>query len=151
VSVENPWLYSDSPIDAYKVHEAGQTLGVVLPEDFVYYAQLYHGGRPKFNRFDYTGVNGIAISSLEKLLSFNADEEWGFIKQNQNPPEEFPQNMIIIGEDGGGGLICFDYRSHPTNPPVVFWSNDTPSADTAIHLANSFTEFLGKLHPPVDY
>jgi hypothetical protein len=53
---------------------------------------------------------------------------------------------VIVGEDGGGGLVCLDYRQTPDAPPVVFWSHDTGSADTAIYLAPTFSAFLAGLH-----
>lgn len=143
--MNDSWLNTDPPVDASVIRSIGIRLGVDLPNDFVEFAKIFHGGQPRIGCFDYTDDSGPSQSGLEILWSFVLEREWNFLSVNERQPVEMPAGLIIFGEDGGGGCICFDYRKAGTYPPIVFWSNDTESAETVAPLAATFAEFIANL------
>lgn len=64
-------------------------------------------------------------------------------------PSDFPDGLVSFAREGGGDLICFDYRdSHPgDDPKVVVWhlGGAPGTVDESSFVANSFDEFLGML------
>jgi hypothetical protein len=63
----------------------------------------------------------------------------------ENPPEFFPEGLIIFGENGGGDCICFDYRNCRENPPIVLWLHEEEENEGIVFLSNSFDEFIDSL------
>ncbi|GAB4203260.1 MAG: SMI1/KNR4 family protein [Roseiflexaceae bacterium] len=143
------WRSAHPPIEEEIVQNVEKELGVKFPDEFIECVKKYHGGYPTINRFDYLDDAGRKTTSgLSELLSFDLQYEWNILRENKEPPEEMPKGLVIFGTDGGGGYICFDYRERTNNPPVVFWSHDTPSAETVIPLAHDFATFLAMLYQP---
>jgi len=60
-----------------------------------------------------------------------------------------PDGVIPFSRDGGGNLICFDYRETPDHPTVVFWDHEKCD-DPPLYVASSFTDFLNKLYDDPD-
>jgi cell wall assembly regulator SMI1 len=63
-----------------------------------------------------------------------------------DPPEFFPENLIPFAEDGGGNLVCFDYRTTKEEPSIIFWCHDDPEGKDVHFVASSFEEFINMLH-----
>jgi hypothetical protein len=136
-----------TPLSNSEIRTIEQHVGVVLPADFVHVLQYYHGAIPMPHDFTYIDEDGdTCVGGIAELLSGDLQRPYNIVAKNQRPPEELPAGLVIVGQDGGGGMVCFDYRQTPDAPPVVFWSNDTISADTAIYLAPTFSAFLAGLH-----
>ncbi|HEU4321849.1 MAG TPA: SMI1/KNR4 family protein [Roseiflexaceae bacterium] len=145
------WIDSHHIIGDDVIRQVEQELAVTFPPDFVEYAKRYHGGRPTINSFDYIDENNNLITNgFEVLISFDLNYKWNIVRQNKQPPEELPKGVIIFGINGGGGYMCFDYRSRKEYPPIVFWSHDSFSAETVIPLADTFLDFLGMLYEDSD-
>ncbi len=95
----------------------------------------------------------------EAYHNFNYKEEEFFTSYHdiihlyRNPPEFFPENLVAFGENGGGDLMCFDYRSNPyiNNPPIVYWIMGREIGKDISFLANNFTKFLAMLKEPEPY
>jgi hypothetical protein len=81
------------------------------------------------------------IDPLSTDLSEETVEQYLF-----DPPEFFPENLVSFAGDGGGNLICFDYRATKENPPIVFWCHDDSEGEDVHFVANSFEEFINMLH-----
>ena len=64
----------------------------------------------------------------------------------------FEDGLIPFGENGGGDMICFDYRNDKTtdNPPIVIWNHDMGLKHRVVFIANNFDEFINMLHEPED-
>ena len=145
------WLNSRPPIDEEEIQDIERKLGVKLPRDFIECVKKYHGGHPLVNEFTYTDIYlGPVGSCFGQLFSFDSGDMENIIQNNEVPPEDFPEGLVMFGYDGGGGYICFDYRTTKTAPSVVFWISDAPSADEIIPLADTFTGFVEMLYEPAD-
>jgi hypothetical protein len=57
--------------------------------------------------------------------------------------EVLPRGVVPFAEDGGGNLLCFNYRQDFDRPSVVFWSHDGGGA--LLPVADSFGDLLAKL------
>ena len=64
----------------------------------------------------------------------------------------FSKWLIPFGDNGGGDLICFDYRSDHTtnNPPIAIWNHYLEFKHRTVFIANNFEEFINMLHLPPD-
>ena len=64
----------------------------------------------------------------------------------------FEDGLIPFGDNGGGDMICFDYRHDKTtnNPPIVIWNHDMGFDHRVVFVANNFEEFINMLHEPED-
>jgi hypothetical protein len=59
---------------------------------------------------------------------------------------DVPNGIYPFAVTGSGDYICFDYRSSPHEPKVVFYFSED-AGEEAIHpLAESFSDLLTKLH-----
>lgn len=145
------WEDMFPPVNDEHIRHIEGHLGVRFPHDYRECAKRYHGGYPLISSFDYIDPYlGVVGTGLGELFNFDLDDRWNILWQNQSPPESLPQGLVMIGQDGGGGYICLDYRSGEESPRIAFWRSNAPSADTVIHLADTFTEFIGMLHEPRD-
>jgi len=62
---------------------------------------------------------------------------------------ELPPKIVPFGLDGGGNLLCFDYRLSP-NPKVAFWYHELEGEDGLHLISETFEGFLGTLREPSD-
>ncbi|KFE67245.1 hypothetical protein DB31_8598 [Hyalangium minutum] len=82
----------------------------------------------------------ISESEDEDLRIYSMADTYELIK------DHVPQGIYPFAGTGAGDFICFDYRSNPYAPKVVFYFTEE-AGEQAIHVvANSFSEFLSKLH-----
>ena len=57
---------------------------------------------------------------------------------------ELPESIVPIAEDGGGNLLCLDYR-HSHAPAVVFWFHELAGEEGLRRVAPSFEAFITTL------
>ncbi|CAO1295871.1 unnamed protein product [Diamesa hyperborea] len=98
-------------------------------------------------------IEEIESYGLGMLLAFDSDEvetmEWMWKNRNNDTELPFPNNIVPFSLDGGGNLICFDYRKNiSTNEPeIVVWHHEGAGTEGELSfVANSFDEFLDMLH-----
>jgi hypothetical protein len=139
--------------DEGAILEVERRLGINFPASFTDCVKKYNSGCPVPNDFDfiYPGMSSETLGCIASLLSFDLHNQENILELNLNPPEFFPKGLIAFGGDGGGDLLCFDYRNITLGqePTVVYWSHDAFFEDEAvIPLAANFEEFLNMLHEP---
>lgn len=152
MNVDNlKWQDSRSPVNDEEIRQIESRLGVKFPKDFVECVKKYHGGFPRVSDFSYVDKRlRRSASCFGELFSFDLQDRINIVSDNELPPEGYPKGLIMFGQDGGGGYLCFDYRTTKTSPKVVFWISDAPSAEEVIPLADTFTDFLEMLYEPRD-
>lgn len=132
------------------IQHVEREVGHSFPEDFRLLLRKHHGGAPDKDTFfvDYPGVGrtgtNVSLLTLEPGLEYVLDVlEWA--------RGQLPSNVIPFGRDGGGDLICFDYREDNSHPRVVYHCQGYPPEIGLLPLADSFTSFLEMLEesPPV--
>jgi hypothetical protein len=68
-------------------------------------------------------------------------------------PDEVGSQLIPIVTLEFGDIVCLDFRKKPDSPEVVVWYHDQSKEYKPVteKIADSFTEFLGKLRPLEPY
>ena len=120
-----------------------------LPENFIKLLSLADGGNIDYD-FDYYAVdsNQSMSDGISFIYGLNANEN--LIDNYLNPPEFFPKNLVAFGENGGGNMICFDYRMdlNTNDPPVIYWDHEANVGQDVSFLAHNFDDFLKMLKEP---
>jgi hypothetical protein len=90
--------------------------------------------------------------AIGAYLPLNESEYGHFLKEFSNPPECFPEGLVVFADTGCGDLICFDYRqgTDNPNPSIVYWFHEAEPGKDVSFIANNFEEFLGMLTQPED-
>ena len=130
-----------------------------LPTNYVNFILAHNGATLVNDIFDYNDPNykdgknadALAFISVEKI-KYRIEN----IKSGEEPdwPIEyrFEDGLIPFGDNGGGDMICFDYRDDKTtdNPPIVIWNHDMGLKYRVVFIAKNFEEFINMLHEPED-
>ncbi|RPK15237.1 SMI1/KNR4 family protein [Priestia endophytica] len=156
------WLYADTPVREDDVRDAGKTLGVVFPEDYVECAAKNNGADVEPYLFDV----GNTTKSFGTLLMYDEDDSEYIIKIFHDYKDTLPKGLIPFAFDPAGNLICFDYEDRTENPIIVFWEHEGAeekevlisheglteeeaekvARENVFYVADTFTDFLNKLH-----
>jgi hypothetical protein len=90
---------------------------------------------------------GSKYNQQEYFVSYN-----DILNQYNNMPEFFPENIVAFGRNGGGNMVCFDYRDNvmTNNPPIVYWIIGHDIGEDVSFVANNFEEFIKMLREPED-
>jgi hypothetical protein len=141
------WQTYRSPLTANVLQAAELILGVRFPARYAELATAYPGGRPLPNEFEVNTKKGSWGSCLGVLLSLDPRDSENVFQCIGNTTREggLPEGLIPIADDGGGDLICLDFRSAHGEPPVVYWAHELGGVDGLVPVAETFEEFLGRL------
>ena len=149
------WKTSNDPIPDHIVNAAEAILGVSLPESYKKLAQRYPGGSPDKSEFkvklsDQGRTWSSCIGGLLSLDPRKIDNVFACLV-GLSREDGLPQGLIPISDDGGGDLICLDYRFvHEGPPSVVYWAHELGGENGIIAIASSFDEFLEILEQEAD-
>lgn len=93
-------------------------------------------------KYKKTSANQYSQKSIE-LLKLNEDLDW-------NVKYKFEDGLIPFGENGGGDMICFDYRKNKNtdDSPIVIWNHDMGLDHKVVFVANNSEEFVNMLYEP---
>jgi cell wall assembly regulator SMI1 len=137
-AIDNP-----SPASDEKVQKAERELGVRLPADFLAIAKTHQGAMPEPECFDLPkGGRG----SIKYLLHFEEEPFYSNIVSRGEPVRDvLPEKVIPFAEDGGGNLLCFDYRNSDETPEILFWHHEGNMPFPLQTIASSFTDLIERL------
>ena len=127
--------------------------GYLLPEDYKEFLVVQNGGIPLKKVF--------LINKEEQYDSidvfFGLDMEKPFLNLDylvETYQDKFPKSIFPIGEDSGCNYICLNVDKSADYGKIYFYDHEVENEDENCTLnwsnlyliANSFTEFLEKLH-----
>ncbi len=132
---------------------------IKLPNAYAEFVLNHNGATLVNDIFDYNDPNckngrnadALAFIKVDKI-KYRIDN----IKSGEEPDwsieYRFEDGLIPFGDNGGGDLICFDYRKDKTtdNPPIVIWNHDLGLEHRVVFIAKNFEEFINMLHEPED-
>ncbi len=135
------------PLGATAIDELEADFRVNLPISYKDIVTVHHGDGPLQSDFVVHARTGIQKRGLGRFLEI---ERW----QDSNVYEhaEYMINDVVpFAEDGGGNLICFDYRGkrRREDPSIAFWDHEL-GADDLLPVADSFEAFIDLLFVPQD-
>jgi hypothetical protein len=149
--------YGEASFDT--VNRIGTVFGIRLPISYADFIIKHNGAYLKADIFDYVDPNridkknsdGITFVRIENIENIIFD-----IQSGEEPDWDikyrFEDGLIPFGDNGGGDLICFDYRKNrdTDNPPIVIWNHDMGLEHRVVFIANNFEEFINMLREPSD-
>ncbi|PEJ35496.1 SMI1/KNR4 family protein [Bacillus pseudomycoides] len=159
---EIKWEYIDNKITVEEVLSVMKEINYDIPKDYAVCVAENNGGVAKPSLFDVEGVERVFGS----LLSYDKNDVEFILKVYDNYKDTLPKELLPIGFDPAGNLICFDYKNHEENPIVVFWEHEGAwekeelmesegmtaeeaeeiARENVFYAASTFTAFLNKLH-----
>ena len=147
---------------------------VLLPADYRAFMLKHNGGKPSPRWFDYSDGTELTGSAVQEFFAiYTKPEKETGLSVNLNLARQFrtykrmetprmPEELIPIGDDGGGNKICLCVSGEHTGC-IYYWDHElectggtyedgTPVTmwDNCYFVANSFTEFLDSLHEDDD-
>ena len=158
---EIKWKSRYGPVDISLIKEFENKIGFKFPRSYIEIVSEYDAGRVANHKsafqFFSNLIDEIEIYGLGCFLMFGKPDSGGISTmnyywdtRNEDPDYPFPDNVVPFGLDGGGNLICFDYRDNlkTSEPKIVVWHHEgCHSPETEIsYVANNFDEFLDMLH-----
>jgi hypothetical protein len=145
-----------------------KAIGAPIPEDYYQFLVSHNGGRPKCdeNKFGYVSFpvswkgQKWAGRYGEVLLDvlYSADEKavisWRGAYESHVQDRRIPKDTFPIGSDPGSNQLLVGI-SGDNRGKVFFWAAKFAPADDDVEptyeniglVADSFSEFIGKLHP----
>ena len=134
---ERPDYFGVPTKDIYLIEEAQKILGLSFSEAYTKFLRNFGGIIA-----DGHTVCGLIISNQNRFFNETVVEKTKFFKEVQKWPNI--ENWYIISDDGSGNPIGID-------PEGKVWLSDHDSGFEHIKLADSFEEFLYKLHTDTLY
>jgi cell wall assembly regulator SMI1 len=136
---------SPRPVTLHEIETLEQEWGVTFPDDYKRAVMDYQGMTPVPFVIDI----GSSDNVICELLTVSVDEQqpssalshvYRLIKHL------VPAGIYPFAATGTGDYICFDYRASAGAPKVVFYFTDALGEEALYPVADSFTDFLSKLH-----
>ncbi len=121
-----------------------------LPVSFKEMVSMCDAGYPKKSDFIFFDISlgDYTLGCIGALLAFSPEyPHEKILEYYHNPPEFFPEGLVGFAVDGGGNVICFDYRQDPdtNDPPIVYWIHDVEDEESISPIAKNFDAFLSML------
>ncbi|MDR1432951.1 MAG: SMI1/KNR4 family protein [Puniceicoccales bacterium] len=147
--------YDDGNIDKLKIEIFEKRFGISLPAMYVNFIVKHDGARLQRSDFDYLDPNMGGRKNSYSIAFVNFEEIENKINRLKKADENFPgygkafkDGLVPFGRNGGGDLICFDYREDRTtnDPPIVIWYHEIDFEHRVIFIASNFEEFVNILY-----
>jgi cell wall assembly regulator SMI1 len=136
---------SPHPATSSDVASIERDWGVKLPDDYKQIAITCQGMSPNPCVLDL-GRSNTAVSELLTLSVDPSRRSYAMRHVYQVIKHLVPAGIYPFAGTGTGDYICFDYRTSATAPKVIFYFTEAPGEEALYPVADSFTDFLSKLH-----
>lgn len=131
------WILAKLPLVEEDIKRAEVQLSFHFPVDYRKRIVDINSAFPKKKCFKTkSGVEHV----LNNLLSLRASDEKAYICDDQVPTRPHKNQLVAIGRDGFGNLICY---SRAGGNPLVYWAHEN---DTVDPICDSFTELEAMLY-----
>lgn len=139
------WKYVNEPLTNQEISQVEENLDIKFPKDYLEIVMNNDGGYPSPNDF----LLNNRLEMFNNLISFKISDSSNILETMEAVSDRLIEGIIPFGDDPGGNLICFDYRSSD-NPTVVFWDHEIAGSgelEKAISfICDNFTDFLDMLY-----
>jgi SMI1-KNR4 cell-wall len=136
---------------------------VVYPPDYIDFLGENNGGVPIRPCFDTTNKEKMIDRFLPHMDDPRADPVHGqyavgvvwsqIFDRMAETPDQIGSQLVPIATTVFGDMVCLDFRKKSNAPEIVVWYHDQSRELKPVteKIADSFTEFLGKLQPLEPY
>lgn len=139
------WDFSKGKLSTQEINQVEHQLKIKFPKDYLEIVINNDGGYPSPNDF----LLNNRLEMINNLISFKISDSSNILGTMEAVSDRLIEGIIPFGDDPGGNLICFDYRSSD-NPTVVFWDHEIAGGgelEKAISfICDNFTDFLDMLY-----
>jgi hypothetical protein len=137
-----PYLWTEPhPVDSRALDQLEQQWKVKLPALYRKLVSTYQGMGPEPCAFD-VGTGNDAFSVLLIVSADREKEAYSVSKAHRVLEPHVPAGLYPFALTPGGEHLCFDYRESSEQPRIIL-----ATVEMDIYpIANSFSEFLEKLH-----
>lgn len=145
VTWENYVWDSPRPATLDEVEALEQEWGISFPGDYKRVVMEHQGMTPTPYAIDIGRSNNVIC----ELMTVSVDEQQRSYAMRHVYPlikNLVPAGIYPFAGTGTGDYMCFDYRASATAPKVVFYFTDFLGEEALYPVADSFTDFLSKLH-----
>jgi len=136
---------SPRPATLDEVEALEQEWGISFPDDYKRVVMEHQGMSPNPCVLDL-GRSNTAVSELLTLRMDPSRRSYAMLHVYSLIKNLVPAGIYPFAGTGTGDYLCFDYRSSATAPKVVFYFTEALGEDALYPVADSFTDFLSKLH-----
>lgn len=141
------WDEVNEPLDNETIKALETHFGVTLPRDYRGCLELFHGAYPRIQEFEFEDSEGDPITGcLGVLLSADRDEGDNIYEAHEDMDSSKHPKIIPIADDGGGNLLCLDFRKGPKPSVLYFFFEE----GEFVPVAASFGAFLELLEEAED-
>jgi SMI1-KNR4 cell-wall len=148
-----------SPPSTQRIERTQKYHQLKFPKDYLEFLKENNGGVP-FNRVFSTSNNQKVIDRFFSIMDDpNSDDVMGqydisvvwsqAFDRLAEDPDQIGTRLVPIVNLEFGDMVCLDFRKKPNAPEVVVWDHEQSRELKPVteKIADSFTEFLGKLRP----
>lgn len=143
-----------APLPEQVIDGAELLLGVKFPADYRICLAQNHGAHPDACDFRAGEPNNPWYGGIGVLLTVDPymPENMFDVLASLAVDQQLPKGVVPIAEDGGGNMLCLDYRedSSRSTPKVAFWFHEVGGDDGIVPVCDTFTELLSLLYVPDD-
>jgi hypothetical protein len=141
------WRNTTDPLPESMIRGAEMVFGVSFPGDYRECLRVNHGGHPDPGDFTVRGPTLSWVSCIGVLLSLDWRRPCSVweVLASLAIDRQVPDGLFPVADDGGGDLLCLDFRSRPSAPAVVYWSHEVGGDQGLVPVAESFSELLSRL------
>jgi cell wall assembly regulator SMI1 len=130
------------PVTPDDLAQLEQAWGVVLPEDYKALVTAYQGMAPVPDVFDVGQRSANVFNVLLTIKPHEGRESYSALRVYDILKPHLPAGIFPFAKTPSGEFVCFDYRTRPQQPQIVF-----VTVEMFIYpIADSLTDLLRKLH-----
>jgi cell wall assembly regulator SMI1 len=133
------------PATLDEIEAQEQEWGITFPDDYKRVVMEHQGKTPIPYVIDIGRTNNVIC----ELMTVSVDEQRRSYAMRHVYPlikNLVPAGIYPFAGTGTGDYMCFDYRASATAPKVVSYFTDFLGEEALYPVADSFTDFLSKLH-----
>lgn len=133
------WRNCKRPATEEQIRGVERELKISFPLDFRECLAACQGGTPRKNAFLIADPRiGSFVSGIGAMLNLKDRDADAILSAIRGLGAQLPKGLIPFADDGGGDLVCLDYRDRPEEPSIVYWQRD----GDIVPLAHTFTGFI---------
>jgi hypothetical protein len=152
IKIENTNQFGKLTLE--RLFEFEQKYRMRLPEDYRSFLLENNGGSPSPEIIDFIQHGDKQSDIVNNLYGIHNGEYWASLDWHIKMLEDrVPAGFLPIGDDPGGNFYLIGVAGEHSGK-VYFWDHENeaqlhdtePDLENMSFIANSFTEFLNKLH-----
>ncbi len=139
----------EGPVSLERIQYVESQIGVKLPKSYIDFilpndeAYIEPGAFLYFDE-SFQEKAGAGVGVFLKIGESKAFSDLLSKNIRLQSYDFFPDGLMAFSQDGGGNLLCFDYRKgkDSLDPPIVYWNHEAEEGKDVSFLANNFEAFL---------